>query len=536
MNGSVKPRLGSYLGPGLLIVCCLAAGSTVLRSSSRGMDFSPDSVSYFTMAEGIVAGKGFVDVRRYDSPAPTTYPPGYPLLLALASLGAGGSLMASIPGLHACLFAASTLLFGSVLFTYSRSWLLTLLGALLFVASGDMVTLHGNVWSEVPFLFCTLLFVRLMAAHLERPRWSTLAAAAASAGVAVLVRYPGIAVIAAGCLVLAVRPVAWRRKAEEVLLFGSLASSLLVLWLVRNLAQFGRPYLGVDRGPSSFAFSLRNLERGLETLHGWTGDPAGSYLLCLALFFTGLLVASLGRSRSTERRERDPAFAMGARPLALTIGAFVLTYGGLMLAGTYAYGLHKALDFRTLSPIFGPVSWSVLLAGWHCAVRLGQRRCVWCPRGRRMAVAGDGMMVAAAALLLWLAGSSVVRDSDPKKVHGILQRPPRAVVEAFRDIEPTGTVFTNIDDTLYLLTGKQCLRLPQLYHFDSREVLVPDYEQKVAAFKRRLGKDGMIVYYTPSRRHYLPSEDDLKKLLPLRAVVETADGSIYEIAADAPRQ
>ncbi|MEO1085977.1 MAG: hypothetical protein AAFY88_17195, partial [Acidobacteriota bacterium] len=98
------------LATSIVVAAALAAALLVLRSAERNLGYSPDSVSYFTMAEGIQSGQGFVDVRRYSTPVKPIYPPGYSLLLAAAG-AVGGDLMASIPALHAVLFALGAALF-----------------------------------------------------------------------------------------------------------------------------------------------------------------------------------------------------------------------------------------------------------------------------------------------------------------------------------------------------------------------------------------------------------------------------------------
>jgi hypothetical protein len=42
-------------------------------------------------------------------------------------------------------------------------------------------------------------------------------------------------------------------------------------------------------------------------------------------------------------------------------------------------------------------------------------------------------------------------------------------------------------------------------------------------------KDGFLVIIRPFRRYYLPSEEDLKRILPLQIYSERRDGAIYKI-------
>ncbi|MEO1369328.1 MAG: hypothetical protein AAFX50_19285, partial [Acidobacteriota bacterium] len=452
----------------------IAAALLVLRSAERNLGFSPDSVSYYTMAEGIQAGQGFVDVRRYSTPVKPVYPPGYSLLLAAAG-AAGGDLMPSIPALHAALFGLGAALLAWAVGRASGSLPVMAAGATLFLASGDLIKLYNKVWSETAFVACTLLFIVALARALagegdgEPGHWPAVAAAGAFAGAAVLIRYPGVAALVGGCCALLLRPgVAWGRRLRAAALFGAVGGLPLALWLGRNVAVFGRPYLGKDRAPSDFAFSSRNLELGLETLRGWTGSPAGLFPLLLAALFIGLALAARPAAAAADRPFRP-------RHLLAASAAFAAPYIAVMVAGTYRYGLHKPLDTRALAPLFAPLLIITLLAGHGLVRTLGRR--FPAPAGRRRV--GHAVTAAALMALLVGAGRSAYRASDPAKTFGILQKPPRAVVEAFKKIEPTGRVFTNIDDYLYLLTGKSCLRLPQVYSLDSRDIRLPDFDQKL---------------------------------------------------------
>ncbi|MEO1088382.1 MAG: hypothetical protein AAFY88_29470, partial [Acidobacteriota bacterium] len=212
--------------------------------------------------------------------------------------------------------------------------------------------------------------------------------------------------------------------------------------------------------------------------------------------------------------------------LVMASAAFAVPYIAFMLAGTYRYGLHKPLDTRALAPLFAPLLITLLLAGHGLARSLGRR--FPASRGRRRV--GQALVAAALVGLGVGAARSAYQASDPAKTFGILQKPPRAVVEAFKDVEPAGKVFTNIDDYLYLLTGKSCLRLPQVYSLDSRDIRLPDYDEKFEMLEKELGDAGLIVFYSPTRRHYLPSEDELLQRLPLEVVEQTADGTIYRVA------
>ncbi|MEM6797507.1 MAG: phospholipid carrier-dependent glycosyltransferase, partial [Acidobacteriota bacterium] len=332
----------------IFALCALLGACASLRSTSQKIGVSPDSVSYLTMAEGIAAGEGFVDVRRYSTPVRPIYPPGYPLLLAAAGLPSGDPLAAS-RWLNALLLAggAALLAWGAERATGSLS--LSLLGGVLFAVSTDLAVIYGRVWSEVFFVPLIVGYVVAMARYLEPEEQETgrrraLLVAAACAALAVSVRYPGVAALFAGCCVLLLpRAAPWRRRLQDALIFGALGSALLVPWLMRNVWVFGRPYLGSARSPSSFSFRQENMQRGLDLMLAWTGAPVAG--------LTAVLLVAVACGAASRR----PAAPGRVRAMMLASFSFAAVYLGTMAIGTYVYGLNKPFDARSFGPAYGPV-------------------------------------------------------------------------------------------------------------------------------------------------------------------------------------
>jgi hypothetical protein len=131
--------------------------------------------------------------------------------------------------------------------------------------------------------------------------------------------------------------------------------------------------------------------------------------------------------------------------------------------------------------------------------------------------------------LLVVSALTSMRLSDPDIVRGYRRSEAHEVLEAFEAMDPQEIVASNVDDFIYLFTGRPAYRLPQLYDLYDPEIKVDDYEAQVNWLRDVLGEDGIIVYIPRFKRYYLPSEQELTKLLPLNLVVRTSDGAIYRI-------
>ncbi|MEM6797345.1 MAG: hypothetical protein AAF725_25470, partial [Acidobacteriota bacterium] len=136
--------------------------------------------------------------------------------------------------------------------------------------------------------------------------------------------------------------------------------------------------------------------------------------------------------------------------------------------------------------------------------------------------------------LLGLTAREGLAASDPSRVSGMLHAPTRAVFEAARSHQLVDPVYSNVDDSLYMATGQRCLRLPQVEHESDRGRRVEGVEGVWAGLKESLEKGGTIVYYSPSRRRYLPTQEEIEARLPVVRAVEAADGVIYQVLPAGP--
>jgi hypothetical protein len=239
------------------IVAVVAAPVLILIITRGLLGITYDSLAYLGLAESIRAGEGLVlpfTIPQYDHPVPLEagervahWAPGYPLLLSLFS---ALQIAVASAGISAAM-AAGTARVALGRWSWhapAAAWMVTLSPSLVFT--------EVHVFSEPPFIALALACTISLAA-LERSgklRWVVMAGVAAAA--TLIVRYLGVAIVAAAVLGVARYPwETWRHRTRAVTIVGIaplLASALLMAThgpsLLENAAAVavadGAPHLG----------------------------------------------------------------------------------------------------------------------------------------------------------------------------------------------------------------------------------------------------------------------------------------------------
>ena len=375
-------------------LAALSAAHALVRTSAWGAGIEIDSSIYLGVATNLLGGEG---VTTPGGGKFLLWAPGYPLLLAGFGL-AGADMAEAARWTSAAAFGLTVLAAGLWLGRRLRSRALALAAAAALAASVPLTTSASRVMTEAPFVLCTLLALMLLESHPRRPDRRTLALAAACAGLAAILRYPGAVAIGVGALLLlAQRGAPPRARLGRAAAFGAVASLPLAAALARNLAVSGTPFGRRGFVAEDHASRLEPLLHAAEVIGGWLlppdapGEGAWPALAALAL-------AALAGAWAIVRFPR-PAAAPPARRWAPAVpfAAYALAYLAVLAVITpWVTGtlLHNS---RYLSPIYAPL----LLAG---AVALDR---MLAPGGRgRLAAARAPLAAALLAAALLHAGVS----------------------------------------------------------------------------------------------------------------------------------
>ena len=341
----------------------------LVRTASYGAAVGTDSMVFLSTALNFLAGEGWQD---FTGRPLVTWPPLFPLLLA------GGGWVGIEPleagrWINATAFGLTILAAGCWLRSNLRSRWLALAATATIAASLPLSNWASHFMTDPLFVLFTLLALIQLAAFLNRKTDAPLWWAAVFTALAALTRYPGVALIGTGVLMLL--PLA---RLRHTLVFGAVSSLPLLAVLARNWTV-SETLTGRDTKGSGQSLS-EGLSQTVEVFREWVVPPNApdglAYLLWLAVGLVGLAGAVVAL-RGHHSPKRPAYFRLGP---VLPFGWFALIYLAFIVAVvpfTVAPGIHD----RFLLPVYMPLllaavflldrSLSIEAAGWMATARYG---------------------------------------------------------------------------------------------------------------------------------------------------------------------
>lgn len=206
------------------------SGGLVLVATRVQPMMSPDSVTYLAAAQHFREHGQLTD---FTGKPMTVFGPLYPLLL---SPGGASLHWARVIGAIAAMVATWSLF---VILTGRVDRLIALGASFAFGSSLGFIRVAATVWSEAPYIACSLL--ALMILDSNEPTRKRLLGAGTLAGLGFLTRYAGIGLILTGgavvCAGRAKRSI--RQTAVDSVWFLGAAIAAVAIWVGRNLVQTG---------------------------------------------------------------------------------------------------------------------------------------------------------------------------------------------------------------------------------------------------------------------------------------------------------
>ena len=155
----------------VIIFFAIASVALIISVTSKfGPGISEDSVAYITAARNIVNGRGIsllfdskgnqlnLWLPRIDKELYHIFPwaPLFPFIISIFGF-AGFNLIESARWINAILFGANIALILLIIRKYTKSLLLIIFSAVIFITFKNMIQVYSHVWSEPLFLFLSLL-------------------------------------------------------------------------------------------------------------------------------------------------------------------------------------------------------------------------------------------------------------------------------------------------------------------------------------------------------------------------------------------
>jgi len=212
----------------------------VLYLTREGAGAGGDSAWYVMGAQNLLAGNGFARFSGGGELRPIT---GFPPFFSLALAGISATGLEPFTGaqlLNTILFGANLLLAGLLIFKASQSRWATVMGVLLILTSANLIENHSWVMSEPLYIFLSLLVAHWVSLAIPAGDRRLFVIAGLFSAAAILTRYSGFSLVAAGAICIAfLGPPGARWRLPSSALFSALALAPPLWWLWTQASDGG---------------------------------------------------------------------------------------------------------------------------------------------------------------------------------------------------------------------------------------------------------------------------------------------------------
>ena len=537
----------------LLMIAIAALGTALLlgRELALGVMLSPDTAHYTGAARSLLSGEGLLEIsgRPY-----TKWPPLYPMLLALASLGLFDPVAVAGP-LNAIFFGLTVFIVGRYLRHCLESRFLAAWGCLATALAPPLLTWSSSALTEPLFILLVTLALTRTDRFLTEGGTRTLLWAAVFSALAWQARYIGVAVPACVGLLLLFHPRAgasMARRMRRVTAYSLIVAVPMALWLLRNLLYTGEFITNPPAEDYPVPITLRDAVRALWSWMqtgrcGFLGLPwwplFDRVVIALLAAIAALLVP-VGCILIGEQCKRRTVARW--HPVWL-FGGFALTYSVLLVSSTsFLVGVYVAYGtpLRYLSVLYVPV----LIAGVFVLDRIlgyeRQRRLLGdigsLPIVRTMMPGKDAgkkgsVLVAIVTIVLFLGvvrlavpAVSTIMDGNCPHLYLGFNGPRWAGSEVLRYVRANpvaGEIYSNAPHPLSLHSGGGGGKNVTRYlHLQNR------YTALERQFAETVPDGAQVIWFDQWRDgDHDYGEADLWLLPGLEPVAELADGVVFKV-------
>lgn len=505
----------------------VAAGTMVLLATREGIGMNNDSIEYIQSSQNLCKGRGLT-IQYHDGtlvPA-RRFLPLYPAMLAGLELS-GFSASTSARLINAAALATTVLLTFAFMFGVTEGSVpAASAAAVLSAFSVDILRMHLIAWVDPMVIALGFLSLYLLTLYLEQSRTILLLTSMATLATVLTLTHKGTAFYAAAVWML-LRPgrPAQEGRRDEVFL-------LICVWAPRCwLADFQTEQRLLGSIWTGFHSWLSDR---FETLSSWfLPRLVPTELRLLVLFATvGWGIRVWG---SLETRPHRPVEGRRAPvPGALRVlTSFALIYGAGLLVVNAALGEGIPFDQRALGPLFLPgVAW----VAWLDRASASARTLPFLLRHFASVV----------CLLILILGAprtlSLVEHarSEGLELYGTKQWKSSSMAIFLKRLPHDRLIYTTDQRPPYVTSGISSVMVPFLRDPDTK-LANPEFELQVRIMAETLrARNGFLIFFNPPGtprldtatpyRRYLPSIDDIRRIVPLDVVISSPYGTVYRLA------
>lgn len=472
----------------------------LMLANYGGIGLSPDSITYTSVAKSLAQNGSF---HQYDDAPFVDFPAGYPLFLSIIFKISGSDYVHTGMYINAILFAALLFICGLVLQRFTHMPVTYKIAALIcIVFNPGLQEVYSMLWSETLFIMLSVLFMIALYEYMQTGNVKNLLFAALVVSIMCIVRYAGIAFIAAGgFIILFMKHISVKQKIIHLLLFASLAVSLLTCNLIRNYLVEG---FATGEREKSITPLLSNIYYFGTVLFNWFSLQSTNRLIVIlfAIIFIILLIAAVAWHFLTKKNNATPGYISAV---------FALIYI-LFIIIAASVSRFERIDSRLITPAFIPLIFTLVY--WL-------NKFAAATRGSMKFICISINIVIAVLLISAEFNNSYASYSDIKD-YGIpgytdddwrLSQTVQFIQAHSKDFGATD-IYSNANDAVYFFTQKHAQQLP---HKESPEEI-----------KELIDEDTFyIVWFS-----FTDNDDDvsLKYILqnkPMKIIHQFKDGVVY---------
>ncbi len=442
------------------VLLAVAAMFAMHYATPAGAGLANDSAAYIGGARSILAGTGYSDVWLDSELEPIThYPPLYPLLLTgFGSVGIDPLRAARIANI--LFYGANTILMILLVASGKQRWWLALFAGVLFAANSALLRVSMFAMSEPLFISLTLLsFLVFNHGYVRQNKLGWLFVSGILAGLAVLTRYSGLAIVATLGLLGIVSPGLLRNKAGKLAVFLAPAVLFLAAWLLRNRFAAGNI---TNRSLEAHPITIEQISTGIQNLSrlvilfeparlalvrsGWWGPMVG-------ILFGGLLVWLIVWVWNITKNMAG----LGVTTLPAMVTLFIFVYLSAVFFSISFFDNSTRLIDRILAPV------AICLVVLLCRV-LGAVWDHFANSSKQNKIGARGLVIAlmGVALSLNLLGLANALQAYHAEGQGYASWKwhDSPILAIIGDLPNDAVVYTNTPPAVYLVTGRASKVMP----------------------------------------------------------------------------
>ena len=353
----------------ILATISTLGGYLLIIATPMGLGQINDSTAYIAGARSILQGTGYSEIWLATSLEPIThYPPLLCSILALIGF-LGLDPARGFRVLNILLYISTIFVMGILGHKMTKSKIGGIVLALVFIIDGTLLQIYGAAISEPLFIFLTIISFLVLTKYLEDRKIIFLIVTGIIAGLSVLTRYVGLALLASISISLFVLVPDWKMKFKSASIFLLFSLPFFIAWTVRNRLLTG---MSTNRGFGWHPVSIDNIQLGLRNFSEWLGIStffsvdgfiAGAILFSLIFISILIWVGRVGVKTLYENKHLEIA-----NVFTFIVGTFSLVYISALLTSISLFDDTTKIQDRFLSPFY--VTLIILLVSllswlWH---------------------------------------------------------------------------------------------------------------------------------------------------------------------------